>query len=536
MNKYSPAINKNIKNFIVLAIWAAITLYLSCHHAMWRDEVRNFMIGTGMTSRIHVLGSPHPFLMYKMEQFFYWMTGAYWVLPVSSFLISFLTITLILFLSPFSFGIKVMMVLGYPLLYEYTVMSRNYGISALLMLTLPYVLSLKKYRYVLSGPVLFLLANTNVHSSLLVLIFSCLWPLDAWYRNGKKWNNETQGVVINSLIGIFGFCVCLGTIYPIRYDLAAIRPIKLALENNFYFFQHLTLYDFKSYIFSHFGHGVLSKVIYKIVGIIAYPAIALSVLMLWGDVFLLSVSILSMIALSIFFYIIYPGEYRHQALWIMLVFSLTWMKKNAATTENNSAINHIGLVSFYVMLAIQCVLSLILSFHELMEPNSRSKEFYNFMQAHEEIKESPILSSLDYILEPIPYYTKKPAFMMSLNDFDFVVPYRGTFNYDLDDLLHTAQKLSACSKNPPLILIVNDSSEPKTAKPAITNVMDENVEKSVRHYMYNNWTFTVLSDQKKRFLMNTHEIARYPNGYLEDGFIVYELNTQNTVHAPCDRT
>ena len=535
MNNYFLRKNKKIKNLILLVSWSLVAVFLIFHHAMWRDEVRNFMLAIGTTSRLHLLGNPHPFLTYKIEQFFYWITESYCVLPISSFFISFLTVLIIIFLSPFNFKIKIMMAFGYPLLYEYTVMCRNYGMSALLMLALPLVMNNKKYKYILSGPILFFLANTNVHSSLIVLAFSCLWPLNAWYQNGKKWTDDTRKTVMNSMLGILGFCVCFGTIYPTRYDLAAVRPIKLAFNHDFYFFQHLTFYDFKDYIFSYLGHGPLSKSVYKILSIISYLSIALSTLMLWGDVFLFSVAILVMVGLSAFFYVVYPGEYRHQALWIMLVFALAWMKKNNGQAAHKKTINNIGLASFYTMLGIQCLLSLLLSFHELIEPNSRSKEFYAFMKMHDDIKESPMLSSLDYTLEAMPYYTKKSVFMMSLNDFDYVVPYRGVFNYNLDDLLTAAQKLAACSEYPPLILIVNDSNKTKKITSKITNIMDEDQEESVRHYMYNQWTFTITSEQKKRFLMNAHEIARYPNGYLEDGFVVYKLNVQNVPKTTCEK-
>ncbi|WP_218777669.1 hypothetical protein, partial [Acetobacter indonesiensis] len=54
-------------------------------------------------------------------------------------------------------------------------------------------------------------------------------------------------------------------------------------------------------------------------------------------------------------------------------------------------------------------------------------------------------------------------------------------------------------------------------------------------HMYNYWTFTVTREQRKRFLENAHEIARYPNGYLEEGFIVYQLNYNNIDSKKCNK-
>ena len=522
--------NKNKILILVFILWSAIAAYLVCHHAMWRDEVRNFMIGIGATSQIHLIGNPHPFLTYKIEQIFYWILGSYWALPLSSLLISFFTVIIILFFSPFNIKTKSLMLFGYPLLYEYTVMDRNYGISALLLMLLAYFFSNKNYKYIYSGPILFLLANTNVHSALIVGVLSVLWPLNVWYTNGKKWNEEARKAFINGFMGLSGFVVCLITIYPIRYDLAPAHPLEIAPKHHLHFLKNLTFFECENYFSEFFGHKTLGKIIYITLQSVAYAFIMLSVFSLWGNTLLFSISAIILVGFTLFFSVIYPGRYRHEALWIMLIFALLWIKKNTDQKVIPSTLNKIGLVSFYGMLSVQFILSIMLAFHEVQTPNSRSKEFSTLISQNEILKDSPVLSSLDYILEPIPYYTKKPVFMMTLNDFDFVVPYKTQLNYSLDDLLHAAQKLALCSKSPPLILIVNDKNNNKTST---ANIMDNEEENSIREYTYNYWIFTATSEQKKRFLGKTHKIARYPNGYLEEGFIVYELNVDNTAKTSC---
>ncbi|WP_218777638.1 hypothetical protein, partial [Acetobacter indonesiensis] len=51
--------------YIIFIVWILNVVLLMSYHAMWRDEVRNFMIAIGRTSNIHLLGNPHPFLIYK---------------------------------------------------------------------------------------------------------------------------------------------------------------------------------------------------------------------------------------------------------------------------------------------------------------------------------------------------------------------------------------------------------------------------------------------------------------------------------------
>lgn len=169
--------NKNIFQSFILILWLFITCYAIHFHALWRDEVRNFMIAIGGTPSVHLIGNAHPVLSYLIEKSCYLIFHTYTVLPVSTFLVSFLAIATVLFLSPYNLRMKVLFVFGYFSLYEYTVMARNYGISMLLMLILALVFSSQKYRYKLTGPVIFLLANTNIHSALIVAVFSGMWPL-----------------------------------------------------------------------------------------------------------------------------------------------------------------------------------------------------------------------------------------------------------------------------------------------------------------------------------------------------------------------
>lgn len=530
MSKGGLLKNKNINLIGIFMLWILTITYLVLHHALWRDEVRNFMIGIGATSRIHIIGNPHPFLVYKIEQLLYWITDSYYVLPASSLFISLFSVILLLFFSPFNFRLKALILFGYPMLYEYTVMDRNYGISALLMLLLACCFSTDKYKYIFSGPILFLLANTNVHSALIVGGFSVLWPLSIWYENGKKWSEDNKKACLNSFLGIAGFIACFMTVYPTRYDLAAAHPVEMTVKHHFRFFKHLTFFGCKDYLSDVFGHHLFGKIVYLALEAVAYAAILFSPLVLWGDAFLFSVALLSLIGFSAFFSIVYQGNYRHEALWLMLVVALLWIKKNTYKEPAGNVLNKIGSVSFYTILTIQVILSGLLAFHEVHKPNSMSKQFVDFINKDEILKNSPILSSMDYNLEAIPYYTKRPVFMMTLNDYDVVVPYKNKLDYNLDDLLKAAQKLAVCSKSPPLILIANDKEKVGSS---VLNIMDENAEKSVRNYMYNYWTFTVTSEQKKRFLENTREIARYPNGYLEQGFIVYQLNVARTEQNDC---
>lgn len=518
--------------YIVFIVWILNVVLLMSYHAMWRDEVRNFMIAIGRTSNIHLLGNPHPFLIYKIQQIGFLITNSFYVLPILSFIISLIAVFFVLFKSPFSYGLRCLIVFGYPTLYEYTVMSRNYGISVLLMVFFAISFSSYRYKYIFTGVILFFLANTNIHSAIIVLIFSILWPLNSWYRHDKTWSEDSKKILINSIFGVVGFLVCCLTIYPVRYDLAAAHPIGIAGKFKIRFLKHIAVYGDKELFLNYFHNKIIATIVYDIMKISNFLSIILSIFCLFGDAVLFSTATITLFSFSILFSVVYPGSYRHEALWVMLMVSLLWIKKKSNNKLKNNKINKIGYFSFYLLICSQFIFSIMFSYHEIILPNSRSKEFYKFLLSNESIKKSTVISSVDYILEPIPYYTGNKVFMLSLNDFDFVVPYRNIFNYNLDDLLHAAQKLAVCNESPPLILIVNDDMDSNGIS---NNIMDEKSEKSTRKYMYNYWTFTVTREQRKRFLENAHEIARYANGYLEEGFIVYQLNYNIIDSKKCNK-
>jgi len=100
------------------------------------------------------------------------------VLPVTSIIIAFAAVTVFLFCSPFPFWIRGLFIFSALPFYEYSVMARNYGIS-MLLLFVGAVLYRNRAKYPLALAFsLALLANTNVHSAILVCLIAALWAWD----------------------------------------------------------------------------------------------------------------------------------------------------------------------------------------------------------------------------------------------------------------------------------------------------------------------------------------------------------------------
>lgn len=516
---------KNLSQILMLLVWVCISGYTIFYHVMWRDEVRNFMISINGSDSIKLIGNSHPVVIYLMQKVGYFLTGSYYVAPVLAFLIALTAVSIFIFCAPFSLFFKALFVFGYPALYEYTVMARGYGISMLLMFVLALVFSSEKYRYRLTGPTLFVLANTNAHSALIAAIFSVMWPVCTWKENRWKLNAAVYKTFPTAAMGLAGFVACILTIYPPRYDDLAAHPMvrEGAHHLKILFLKELTFSPFKTEFLESFGQNFISHLTYKSLTIVSFIATMTCIFAVWGNFFLFATALVTEAVFITFFSVVYPGDYRHQILLLVLICSLFWIFKKT-TTRKPTVLNKIGVFSLSFLLFTQVVHAALLDFHEVHEPNSRSKEFANLVQSQPDLRDAAIIATSDDVLESMPYYMSNKLYVMTQKKFDRVVPFtaRSYKNYSLSDVLDTAKTIAACTAKPVIILVVNENK--KDSNEAPRNIMDHIQDENYRYYGFGYWKFTFSEQQKNDLKAQTTEIAHYPNGFLEEGFVVYRLN------------
>jgi hypothetical protein len=171
-----------IIKLIILGTWLSIVIFTSLHHEFWRDEVRAFTIVRDASSPLDLYSllqnEGHPILWYLILYIVHSIIDTSLVLPITSITIAFIAVTIFMFFSPFSFWFRCFFIFSAFPIYEYSVMARNYGISMLLLFLIA-ILFQKRKKYPLSlAFILALLANTNVHSVILVSLIGCIWLWD----------------------------------------------------------------------------------------------------------------------------------------------------------------------------------------------------------------------------------------------------------------------------------------------------------------------------------------------------------------------
>src|SRR6476646_1440224 len=202
----------------LFALWLGLGLVMAYHPAFWRDEVRALSIalqGENVVAMLKSLrGEGHPALWYLLLRAAYFVVGSPVVLPFISISIAAAAALLLVLRSPFRWWMVALLLMSSFLVFEYSVMARNYGISVLLLFLLANYYPHYRNRGIVLGILLFLLANTNAHSVLLAGAFLLYWLLDILLEDGFRSKNSLRTFLVNAAIGAAGVAVCFATIYP----------------------------------------------------------------------------------------------------------------------------------------------------------------------------------------------------------------------------------------------------------------------------------------------------------------------------------
>ena len=172
----------------ITLVFALLVVLQIAHHEMWRDEIHTWGMVLASPSLSDLFANlrytGHPGLWYLLVWAASWFTDSPYAVQVVHAGISVLLIAAIGLWSPFSRLEKVLLLCSYFVLFEYTVISRNYGISMLLAFVYAQCRATQPERLYLNGFLLGLLANTNMFGLVLSGAFACELALDMLIRRG----------------------------------------------------------------------------------------------------------------------------------------------------------------------------------------------------------------------------------------------------------------------------------------------------------------------------------------------------------------
>lgn len=497
---------------VLLGIWTVATLWLVSQHVMWRDEVRALSIalqGDNVFDMVWMMqGEGHPVIWYLLLRFAHMIVPANEVLPAVGWLVAFAAMAILVLKSPFRLGTIALILFGGFGLFEYVVSARNYGISMLVLFATAALYPRYRDRGVVIGVMLALLCNTNVHAAFFAACLLGFWLIEITCEEGLRWTRKHSRFALAVVSATIGAALCFFAIYP-PYQDAAVKPhpdgitlsvVLQALLSPADAFAHLMPYQL--------GHGPIVSAILTILLVGAVAGLARS------PAALLSAAAV-MIADQLFMQLVYPGDYRHKAMFLVYLATLYWLVaagRGGRWPDRLSAglgrIATLGGLAFSALLALQIPLSITLIRAELSGiPQSRAADLAAVLR-EQGLTAAPMIANADVIMEPVPYYSDNPLWLLRENKFGKVVRFTrdARIHIDLDTLLEEAGTLHR-GTGKPVVILMQFRLEP--GQPS-----------AVSHEAYGG-SFSMPTDQVDRFLSQTRRIARFDRAITDEYYDVY---------------
>jgi len=500
-------------NAILFVAWVTIVSLQIVNHVMWRDEPRALWIALGGENLIEMLkglhGEGHPAIWYLVLRAAYGVVGRVEVLPAAAAIVGAGAVALLIFRSPFPRLLVAGLAFGNLLSYEYSVVARNYGLSALLLLLIAAAYEKRRDSGLVLGLLLFLLANTNVVGALMVGAFLLFWLLDVLAETGLRWTLPLRAFVLNAGVATVGVAVCGLTILPTVND-AATQDLS-----------HVPLVLAAVMALVNPGGGSFSTLA------VDAPSHALSALLFAAPLGLLprraafASAWFALIGMTLFFALAAAGAERHAGVWLFFIVALYWIAWKDVTQALfgiarrpvMGSLAAVGTVGFGALVAIQAANGLrydILRIVQGVTPESRSADLARLIASRSDLAHATILADPDYLVEALPYYLANRTYLIRRHSFGNVVIFSraGELTTTLGEILDDSRKLKQTTGAPVIILLMHRLDQITPDQPYKEGY---------------NWTFVASAEQIRQFTEATKLLARFAPARTDESYDAYVL-------------
>jgi hypothetical protein len=444
-----PASATRNARLLLLLVWLAVIAWLAVRHVPWRDEARAFLLalmGEDVAGMLRAAqGEGHPFLWYLILRAGYALTGAREVLPAAGLMIGATAVGLLLLKAPFRLPFLALLVFSKHLGFEYTVISRNYGLTALLLFVI--AASWARVRDSLwLGVLLLLLANTNVPSVILAgaLFFYRLLELCAEERNLRT--ASWKRLAINGVLLGLGVLLCFVAVYPPANEAAAVtsaNPITIA-----------------NILWAPFDNTRSFVQLIPPAALRGQSFLFLGLLFFLRSPRALAALISAFVLLKCFFFLVYPGYYRHSALFLILVICLAWIeaerKRDRTSEQPIQLLAMAGGWSLLVLFACQTLLFFAGPVKGALQgrPTSHAADLARILD-RPEVRGGFLMIDPDTMGESVAYQTGRPFWLIRQDRPGLVAPLllTGNRSVTLDGLLAQADQVHRRTGQPVVIAL-----------------------------------------------------------------------------------
>ncbi|MBI5308102.1 MAG: hypothetical protein HZB37_07195 [Planctomycetes bacterium] len=209
---------RDVDTIIILG-FALLSLLLLFHHEPWRDEAQAWLIARDCSSigaLICQMGYEGTPALWHVILFLPAQLGLpYRSMFVVHFLIIATAVVTFMRYAPFSRVQKILFVFGYYTLYEYNTIARNYAVSVMLLFFIATMYKNRFERPVVYSLLIFLLANSNVHSLAISMALAGMYFLEI----------ACKGVASLKKQHVLSFCIFAAGFFVSIYQLTPPKDL-----------------------------------------------------------------------------------------------------------------------------------------------------------------------------------------------------------------------------------------------------------------------------------------------------------------------
>lgn len=204
---------------IIIMGFTLLSLLLLFSHEPWRDEAQAWLIArdsTSMGALIRQMGYEGAPALWHVILFLPAQLGLpYRSMFVIHFLIIATAVVTFMRYAPFTRTQKILFVFGYYPLYEYNTIARNYAVSVMLLFFIATMYKNRFERPVVYALLIFLLANSNVHSLAISMALAGMYSLEFAF----------EGVASLEKKHLLSFCIFAAGFFVSIYQLTPPKDL-----------------------------------------------------------------------------------------------------------------------------------------------------------------------------------------------------------------------------------------------------------------------------------------------------------------------
>lgn len=480
---------------ILLIIFFCLSMLGVFRHEIWLDEAHHWLLARDsqtlgeLWSNMRYDGHPILwnillFIITRFTRDVIWMQLLHVCISVAS-------VAVFLFCSPFRLREKALFISGYFILYEYTLISRNYALMMFFLFVA--IVCYSRNKYLLLGLTLALLANTHLFGLAIASFFAMMAGFEFFT---EKKGGITRQITLGSVVFIAGAVISiLQIIPPSDSGFFATHAQSPPLERIFRIgtFLSRTFIPIPDVTGYHFWNSNLLLSISKSLSVILSLVLFFTPLLLFRNrLSLLFFFYSTAIFISLFLYFSDLHRVRYFGAVYLVLISCIWLKRSVASSYILPVLKNLTFKKdysqqiFIILLVLQTIAGAGSYVIDIAKPFSESKSAVSFMLRDPETKE---YLTIECGAAAISAYLEKKVYYLTTHSYgSFCLFNRDEKFIDVDLEQIKKDAIDFVTKNDrPAFLITNRPltlSEPDALHIRLAGRFEQGILKYENYYIY----------------------------------------------------